>query len=46
MFLYRQGKDREALERLTRNLEIFPRDEFMLAVKHTVFGDNVEGMRK
>ena len=46
VFLYRQGKDREALERLTRNLEIFPRDEFMLAVKHTVFGDNVEGMRK
>lgn len=39
MFLYRQDKRQEALERLTRNLDIFPQDEFMLAIKHTVFGD-------
>ena len=39
MFLHRQGKSREAQERLARNLEIFPQDEFMLAIKHTVFGE-------
>lgn len=37
MFLVRQGKHKEALERLVLNLEKFPQDEFMLAIKHTVF---------
>lgn len=37
MFLVRQGKHEEALERLVLNLEKFPQDEFMLAIKHTVF---------
>lgn len=38
MFLYRQGKHQEALERLTSNLELLPQDEHMLAIRHTVFG--------
>ena len=38
MFLYRQGKHKEALERLTSNLELLPQDEHMLAIRHTVFG--------
>jgi len=40
MFLYRQGKSREALERLARNLEAFPQERYMLAIKHMVFGDS------
>lgn len=39
IFLHRQGKSGEAQERLARNLEIFPQDEFMLAIRHTVFGE-------
>lgn len=38
LFMLRQGKTEEARERLLRNLEIQPADEFMLAIKHTVFG--------
>ena len=37
MFLVRQGKREEAFRRLVLNLEVFPQDEFMLAIKHTVF---------
>lgn len=39
MFLVRQGKRREALERLVRNLELFPQEEYMLSIRHTIFGD-------
>lgn len=39
MFLLRQGRRQEAQERLTLNLERFPQDEYMLAVKHIAFGD-------
>lgn len=38
MFLVRQGKRREARERLERNLELFPQEEYMLAIRHMVFG--------
>lgn len=41
LFLIRQGKMEEAKERLRRNLEIQPADEYMLAIKHTVFGETV-----
>lgn len=39
LFLLRQGKTEEAKERLRRNLELQPADEYMLAIKHTVFGE-------
>ena len=39
LFLLRQGKTEEARMRLLRNLEIQPADEYMLAIKHTVFNE-------
>lgn len=45
MFLLRQGRRQEAWERLTLNLEKYPQDEYMLAVKHTAFGDSPESVR-
>ncbi|MCM1542763.1 MAG: hypothetical protein NC121_16075 [Blautia sp.] len=41
LYLYHQGKEEEARKRLRRNLEIFPRDEYMLAIRHTVFHDTI-----
>lgn len=41
LFLIRQGKAEEARERLHRNLEIQPADEYMLAIKHMVFGEEI-----
>lgn len=41
LFFVRQGNRREALGRLTQNLEKFPQDEYSLAIKHTVFGDRL-----
>lgn len=37
LLMLRQGQTEEARERLERNLEIQPQDEYMLAIKHTVF---------
>lgn len=37
LLLYRQGKQQEARERLERNLEILPQDEYLRAIKHSVF---------
>ena len=34
LYLLRQGKEEEAWERLHRNLELQPADEYMLAIKH------------
>lgn len=42
MLLCRQGKQKEAGERLKRNLEVFPQDDYMLAVRHVVFGDSLD----
>ena len=39
LFLIRQGKKKEAKERLEKSLEIQPSDEFMLAIRHMVFED-------
>lgn len=39
LFLIRQGKKKEAKERLAKSLEIQPSDEFMLAIRHMVFED-------
>lgn len=39
LFLLRQKKREEAKERLERNLEIQAADEYMLAIKHTIFGE-------
>ncbi len=41
LLLLRMGKREEARERLRRVLEIQPWDEYMLAVKHTVFRDQM-----
>lgn len=41
LLLLRMGKREEAKERLRRVLEIQPWDEYMLAVKHTVFRDQM-----
>lgn len=41
LFLLRQGKTEEAKERMCRNLEIQAADEYMLAIKHTIFGDKM-----
>ena len=41
LFLLRTGHREEAEERLRRNLEVQPWDEYMLAIKHTVFGEDV-----
>lgn len=42
MLLCRQGKQNEARERLKRNLEVFPQDDYMLAIRHVVFGDSLD----
>lgn len=39
LFLIRQGKKKEAKERLEKSLELQPSDEFMLAIRHMVFED-------
>ncbi len=39
LLLLRQGKKKEAGMKVRHHLEIQPWDEFMLAVRHTVFGD-------
>lgn len=39
LLMLRTGHGQEALERLRRNLEVQPWDEFMLAIKHVAFGD-------
>ncbi len=41
LLMLRQGRTEEARERLIRNLELQPQDEYMLAIKHTVFRDMV-----
>ncbi len=41
LFLNRQGRREEAKERLRRSLEVQPADEYMLAIKHLVFQENV-----
>ena len=41
MLLLRTGRKKEAAERLRRNLEIQPWDEYMLAVKHIAFRDSL-----
>ena len=38
LFLLRQGKREEAKQRLDRNLEIEPADDYMLAIRHIAFG--------
>ncbi len=42
LFMGRQGDRREALERLARNLELVPQDEYMLAIRHMVFNDRMQ----
>ncbi|HBA47205.1 MAG TPA: hypothetical protein DCZ91_05295 [Lachnospiraceae bacterium] len=39
LFLLRMGRREEARERLRRNLEVQPWDEYMLAVRHVAFQD-------
>lgn len=39
MFMIRTGLEQEARERLKHNLEIQPADEYMLAIRHTMFAD-------
>ncbi len=39
LFLIRMGRILEAKERLRRNLKLQPGDEYMLAIRHTAFGD-------
>ena len=41
LFLLRMGKREDAKERLRRNLEIQPWDEYMLAVRHVAFQDSL-----
>lgn len=41
LLLLRTGRKKEAAERLRRNLEIQPWDEYMLAVKHIAFRDSL-----
>ena len=40
LFLIRTGHTEEALDRLEKNLEIQPADEYMLAIRHIIFADN------
>ncbi len=40
LLLHRQGKDQDARKRLERRLEQLPQDEYLLAIRHTVFGDS------
>ena len=37
LMMLRRGQTKEARERLSRNLEIQPQDEYMLAIKHMCF---------
>lgn len=47
LFMVRRGMLEEAKERLRRNLEVQSADEYMLAIKHTVFGGMQEfGVKK
>lgn len=39
MFLLKTGREQEARERLRKYLEIQPSDEYLLAIRHTVFSD-------
>lgn len=39
LLMLRMGRREEALERLNRNLKIQPQDEYMLAIRHTRFGE-------
>lgn len=39
LFLIRTGKEQEARERLKRNLELQPANEYMLAIRHVIFAD-------
>lgn len=41
LFLMREGRTEEARERLVRNLETQPWDEYMLAIRHVAFGDDL-----
>ncbi len=41
LLLLRMGKREEAKKRLRRNLKIQPWDEYLLAVKHTIFKDEL-----
>ncbi len=41
LWMIRQGRRDEARERLAVNLDIFPQDEYMQAIKHTVFDDQI-----
>lgn len=41
MFLLRTGREQEARERLKANLELQPADEYMAAIRHTVFADQL-----
>lgn len=41
LFLIRQGKTEQAGIRLRRNLEVQPADEYMLAIKHMVFREEI-----
>ena len=39
LLMLRTGHRQKALERVRRNLEVQPWDEYMLAIKHVAFGD-------
>lgn len=39
LLMLRMGRRKEARERLNHNLKIQPQDEYMLAIKHTCFGE-------
>lgn len=41
LFLIRTGRRNEAEERIRKNLEIQPADEYMLAIRHIIFEDKV-----
>lgn len=41
LLLLRQGKKDEARERLCRSLEVQPWDEYLLAIRHVAFGDDL-----
>ena len=41
LFLIRTGQEQEARERLKRNLEIQPANEYMLAIRHVIFADEL-----
>lgn len=41
LFLIRTGQEQEARERLKKNLEIQPANEYMLAIRHVIFADEL-----